>query len=58
MNNLPPGPWNLPPGVTLRDIDPPNRCDDCGRLLVNGRCPNRCWDEDEPTWEEKYGGET
>ncbi len=25
MNDLPPGPFNTPPGCTMRDIDPPER---------------------------------
>jgi len=28
--NLPRGPFNLPPGVSMRDIDPPVRCERCG----------------------------
>lgn len=30
MRDLPKGPFNLPPGVTLNDLDPLPRCIRCG----------------------------
>ncbi len=37
---LPPGPFNLPPGVSIRDVDPPMRtcanCEGAGVLVILG----------------------
>ncbi len=44
MNPLPPGPFNLPPGCDMDDIDPPKAselCPDCGRYLLGSK--PFCW---------------
>lgn len=33
MNGMPRGAFNLPPGVSLRDIDPPQTCKRCDAFL-------------------------
>jgi len=50
--------WDLPPGVTMRDIDPPELpCEICGEFVDNCICPecSVCGGVGDPLCYEKHG---
>jgi hypothetical protein len=50
--------WDLPPGVSMRDIDPPEGpCDVCGKSVDDCICPECpvCHSHGDPACYEKHG---
>ena len=50
--------WDLPPGVSMRDIDPPESpCAVCGEFADNCICPDcpRCGCQGDPSCYERHG---